>query len=135
MGFATFGQTRWLDVLQYDFAARADWCIKDYKNANHAPKVSLKHANILVAKPNQTVKLKGKATDPDGDKLTYKWWQYQEVGTYKGSIDINNGNASNASFKMPSDIKKGETIHVILEVSDTREFNLTRYQRVIIKAI
>lgn len=32
------------------------------------------------------------------------------------------------------DIKKGETIHVILEVSDTREFNLTRYQRVIIKA-
>jgi Protein of unknown function (DUF1593) len=129
---ATFGQTRWLDVLQKDFAARADWCVKDFKNANHPPSVFLKHANHLTAKPNKTVKLKGSATDPDGDKLTYKWWQYAEVGTYKGTVSIENANTPTASFKLPKDIKKGETVHLILEVSDSKTTQLTRYQRVIV---
>ena len=34
---------------------------------------------------------------------------------------------------MPRDIKKGETIHVILEVTDSKAIPLTRYQRVIIQ--
>ncbi len=29
---------KYIDDIQNDFAARADWCVKDYKNANHAPK-------------------------------------------------------------------------------------------------
>ncbi len=131
---SAYAQVRWMEAIQKDFAVRADWCVKEYKNANHAPSVKLLHANNLTAKSNQNVLLKGKATDPDGDKLTYKWWQYYEVGTYKGNIDIDNDDTANPSFKMPNDIEKGETIHVILEVSDTREFNLTRYQRVIITA-
>ena len=128
-----YGQARWIPTLQNDFATRADWCIKDYKNANHPPSVFLKNANNLTAKPYKKVKLKGKATDPDGDKLTYKWWQYEEVGTYNGKIVIENANTQKASFKMPSNIKKGETIHVILEVTDSKEIPLTRYQRVIVK--
>jgi hypothetical protein len=131
---SAYAQVRWIEAIQKDFVNRADWCVKDYKSANHPPSVKLLHAHKLVAKPNQTVLLKGKATDPDGDKVTYKWWQYYEVGTYKGSVEIENADKANASFTMPSDIKKGETIHVILEVSDTREFNMTRYQRVIITA-
>ena len=131
---ATFGQTRWLDVLQQDFAARAEWCIKDYKNANHPPKVALKHANILRAKPNSIVKLKGKASDPDGDKLTYKWWQYEEVGTYKGKISLQNAGLSEATFQIPNDIKKGETVHIILEVTDSKVPQMTRYQRVMVKS-
>jgi hypothetical protein len=33
---------------------------------------------------------------------------------------------------MPNDIKKGETIHLILEVKDNGTPQLTRYQRVIV---
>lgn len=128
-----YGQARWVTTLQNDFAVRADWCVKDYKNANHPPSVFLKHANVLTAKPNQKVNLKGKATDPDGDKLTYKWWQYDEVGTYKGKVNIENANKTKASFMLPKDIKKGETIHLILEVTDSKAIPLTRYQRVIVK--
>lgn len=128
----TYGQTRWIEALQNDFAARADWCIKDYKNANHAPIVKLNHASKLSAKPNTIIKIGGTATDPDGDKLTYRWWQYDEVDTYSGKVSLNNPNQKDASFTMPSDIKNGETIHLILEVSDTHDIKLTRYQRVIV---
>lgn len=131
---SAYAQVRWLEAIQKDFAVRADWCVKDYKNANHAPSIKLLHAHNLGAKSKQKVLLKGKAIDPDGDKLTYKWWQYYEVGTYKGNVDIDKTDTPNASFTMPNDIKKGETIHVILEVSDSREMNLMRYQRVIITA-
>jgi hypothetical protein len=127
-----YAQARWVTTLQNDFAARADWCVKDYKNANHPPKVSLKHANNLTAKPHQTVKLKGQASDPDGDKLTYRWWQYEEVGTYKGKVLIKNATSKNAQFTLPKDLKKGETLHIILEVTDDKPTQLTRYQRVII---
>jgi hypothetical protein len=129
---SAFAQVRWIEAIQKDFAARANWCVSDYKNANHPPSVKLAHANNLTAKPNQKVALRGKATDPDGDKLTYKWWQYVEVGTYPNSVNIENADAANASFSMPSDIKKGETVHLILEVTDSKAMNLTRYQRVII---
>ncbi len=128
-----YAQVRWMAAIQWDFAARADWCVKDFKDANHAPKVSLLHANVLNAKPNQKVVLKGKTTDPDGDKLTYKWWQYEEVGTYKGSVTLTNNNSLTTAVTIPADIKKGETIHLILEVTDNKTTPLTRYQRVIIR--
>ena len=127
-----YAQARWIPALQNDFANRSDWCIKDYKNANHPPKVQLKHDNHLTAKARETVNLAGKASDPDGDKLNYKWWQYEDVGTYKGTLTIQNADHPTASFSMPDDVKKGETIHLILEVSDTRALPLTRYQRVIV---
>ncbi|MEJ0034161.1 MAG: nucleoside hydrolase-like domain-containing protein [Bacteroidota bacterium] len=46
-----YPQTRWIDVMQNDFAARADWCVKSYKDANHAPIVKLDHSNNLSAVP------------------------------------------------------------------------------------
>jgi hypothetical protein len=130
----TYPQTRWVETLQNDFAARADWCIMDYEAANHAPSVMLKHPNKIIAAPGQKIKLKGKASDPDKDKLNYNWWQYSEVDTYGGEVTLQKDNASKTSFVMPQDIKQGETIHLILEVSDDHEFPMTRYQRVIIEA-
>ena len=127
-----YAQIRWLAALQNDFAARADWCIKDFKNANHAPIVKLNIAKNLIAKPAQKVSLSSTATDPDGDVLTYRWWQYDDVDTYGGKIEILNSDKKNASFIMPNDIQKGETIHIILEVNDSKTPSLTRYQRVII---
>ena len=38
---------QWADVFQNDFASRADWCVKSYKEANHPPIVVLKQSFII----------------------------------------------------------------------------------------
>jgi hypothetical protein len=72
-------------------------------------------------------------TDPDGDELTYRWWQYKEADTYDGTIKIKGIGKKKASFTVPNDTVKGETIHIICEVTDTGTPPLTRYQRVVIE--
>lgn len=124
---------RWSDAFQNDFAARADWCVKSYKEANHPPVVKRRGALDRIAKPGAEIKLNAKGTkDPDGDKLTYRWWQYTEADSYPGTVNIRNANNKKASFMIPADVRKGETIHIICEVKDSGTPQLTRYQRVVL---
>ena len=123
---------RWTDALQNDFASRADWCVKGYKEANHPPVVKLTSRGDLTAKPGDTIKLSAKGTDPDGDKLAYKWWQYTEADSYKGKVKIQNAGKDQASFVVPKNAAKGDTIHAICEVTDNGTPPLTRYGRVIL---
>jgi hypothetical protein len=127
-------QWRWIDAFQNDFASRADWCVKPYDQANHAPVVKLAHALDLKVRPGKKVSLSAKGTtDPDGDALTYRWWQYQEADTYEGAIDIVDAGKQGTSFTVPVDGGKGETIHVICEVTDNGTPPLTRYRRVVVE--
>lgn len=124
---------RWSAALQNDFAARADWSVKSFKEANHAPVVKLAHALDLHARPGARVSLSAKGTsDPDGNKLHYRWWQFREAGTYQAQIAIKDAERRDASFTVPKDAKKGEAIHVVVEVIDNGTPPLTRYQRVIV---
>ncbi len=129
---SSYPQVRWIKVLQNDFASRADWCVMDYEQANHAPLVELTQEKNLLAKPGETVKLDGTASDPDGDQLSYSWWQYKEAGTFDGLIDIQNPDSQTAEVSIPESAKSGETIHFILEVSDQGTPELTRFARIII---
>ncbi|MFC5626132.1 nucleoside hydrolase-like domain-containing protein [Algoriphagus winogradskyi] len=125
---------RWTAAMQNDFAARADWTIKSYDEANHEPIVKLAHSEDLLLKAGSSVKLSAAGSyDPDGDKLNYSWWQYQDPGTYKGEVSINQSNEQDAKLTVPKDAKPGQTIHVICEVTDNGSPALTRYRRVIIK--
>ena len=122
---------RWSIAMQNDFAARADWCVNAYDDANHPPIVKLGHALDLVARPGQKLPLCAKGTtDPDGDELSYHWWQYAEADSYAGAIEIQAANKQQASFTVPADAQKGDTIHVVCEVTDGGFPQLTRYQRV-----
>ena len=125
---------RWADAFQNDFASRADWCVKPYDQANHPPVVKLAHARDLKVRPGESVSLSAKGTtDPDGDALTYRWWQYKEADTYDGTIEIKNAGEKEACFVVPGDAGKGQTIHVICEVTDAGTPQLTRYQRVVVE--
>jgi len=127
---------RWTEALQNDFASRADWCVKSYENANHPPVVKLAHALDLKVRPGATVKLSALGTsDPDGDELTYRWWQYHEVDTYEGTVEIHDAEKQNASFKVPNDAGEGITIHIICEVTDGGTPKLTRYERVVVEIL
>ncbi len=125
---------RWSEAFQNDWAARADWCVKSYDEANHQPVVKLAHAHDLKVRPGEKVSLSVKGTtDPDGDALAYRWWQYQEADTYEGTVEIKDAGKQDASFTVPGDAGKGKTIHIICEVTDTGTPQLTRYQRVVIE--
>lgn len=134
---------RWREAFQNDFAARMDWTIKDYKNANHPPVAKLGHDIHLKAKKGDRVNLSAKGTsDPDEDALSYNWFFYQEAGTFPVSsavnaqaIEIQNFDQSEASFIVPTKrvMEPGiGTIHIILAVTDHGTPRLTRYQRVIV---
>ncbi|HDZ13467.1 MAG TPA: DUF1593 domain-containing protein [Pricia sp.] len=127
-----YPQIRWIKDLQLDFAARADWCVKTYKEANHAPVVQLNHPHQIPVQPNDTIELSGTATDPDGDELRYTWWHYKEAGTYAGEISIPKKESPATKLHIPENMGKGETIHIILEVTDDTFPSMTRYQRVVL---
>jgi hypothetical protein len=121
---------RWVPAAQNDFAARMDWCVKDFKHANHAPVAEVKGALTGNSKPGEIVTLSATATDPDGDSLTYKWWQYVDADSVAASVIIvNSDSLDNASFIVPDE--PGKQVHIILEVTDNGEPSLVGYRRVI----
>jgi hypothetical protein len=129
-----YAQARWVPAIQQDFAARADWCIKDFKSANHAPKVLVKEGNKIKAKAGQKITLNAKAIDPDGNKVSYKFWQYQEVGTLAEKVMIEE-KGNKAQIQVPQSAKLGDTIHIIVEGKDSGKPSLTRYERVIFTVV
>lgn len=127
-----YAQTRWIPQLQNDFAARADWCIMDYKQANHPPKIILSGPTTRKVKRGQSIVLSADATDSDGHPVSFIWWPYQEVGTYPGKLTLKDAQKKSLRFTVPDDLKKGQTIHLILEVTDQHSLPLTRYKRVVL---
>lgn len=125
-------QWRWIDALQNDFAARADWCVKLHDQANHPPVVKLSHALDMQVRPSDKVSLSATGTtDPDGDALSYRWWHYRDAGTYDGTVEIENSDEQDASAFVPADARPNQTIHIICEVTDQGTPPLTRYRRVV----
>ena len=74
---------RWRSAYQNDFAARLDWTVKSYNQANHPPVIKLDHADRLSAQPGERVNLSAEATDPDGNTVSYEWFLYGEAGTFR----------------------------------------------------
>ena len=86
----------------------------------------------LTARVGQVVRLRGTVTDPDRDNVTVRWWHYQDAGSYPGEVVIPGATSLDTAFQIPSDARPGQTLHVILEASDSETPSLTRYQRVIV---
>jgi hypothetical protein len=119
-------------AAQNDFAARLKWSVTSkYTDANHAPAVTIEGPLNLVASPGETIRLNGNASDPDGNNVSIKWWQFM-TGTYPNKIDISSANTARAKIVIPKDAVAGQTIHIILEATDSGSPALTRYQRIII---
>jgi hypothetical protein len=78
---------RWRSAFQHDFAARMDWTMKEPAAANHNPAALVNgqagKAPILIeTKVAAAVSLDASAsTDPDGDRLAFRWFFYPEAGT------------------------------------------------------
>lgn len=124
---------RWRPAFQADFAARAAWTVSSYQAANHPPLARIKGENLRLVRPGEQITLDARSsTDPDGDPLRFKWWVYDEAGTYPSPVPISGAGTPLARLKVPAG-KPHQTIVVILEVTDRGRPALTRYQRVTLK--
>jgi hypothetical protein len=137
-----------------DFMARMQWADEGRGNLNpyivltpdvvFVPPIALEGSSIAVS--NDTINItvpsqveKGamiplslnasKSFDPDGDDLSFLWWQQPEIGKTKVTID--QSDQPIATILIPADAS-GDTIHIICEVHDSGPFHLVSYRRIII---
>jgi hypothetical protein len=126
---------RWRDDFQNDFAARMDWCVKSFAEANHPPAPVIGGPDEITVKSGEGIGLDASgSTDPDGDSLSFLWFIYPEAGSYKGEIKIQPENAHGVYFTAP-DVAGKETIHLILKVTDKGSPPLSRYKRVVVNVL
>lgn len=122
---------RWRPDFQADLAARFEWTVKPYSQANHAP-VDNRDPAITYRRiaAGENVSLQsGDWRDPDGNSLTYHWQILKNEGTYSKNIQIGNDNSSSAQFVAPA-VQRPQSIHVLLTVTDVYYPALSSYKRV-----
>jgi hypothetical protein len=147
---------RWRKAFQHDFAARMDWTLKEFAEANHNPVVvvngdTAKEPIFIKAKIGVPVSLSAQGSrDPDGDKITYNWFYYPEAASAisraanpeeilgkRGEEYLKllpkvrlEGNDSEEVTAVP---QAAGVAHIILAVEDDGNPSLTSYRRVIIE--
>lgn len=136
---------RWRRAFQNDFAARIGWTLtSDRSKANHSPALVLNgvagtKSVSIQAKAGSSVQLDAAGSrDPDGDELSYRWWQYLEPSNRPGEITpaiaIAGVNGASAQFIAPA-VKSPTVFHVILEVADSGSPMLTSYRRALVTVL
>jgi hypothetical protein len=124
---------RWRDDFQNDFAARMDWCTKSFEDANHPPVPVLGHPEQINVKSGEGFGLDASGSyDPDGDNLSYLWFNYPEAGSYKELIKVEGAENAHGAYVIAPEVDKIETVHFILKVTDKGNPTLSRYKRVIV---
>lgn len=143
---------RWREDFQNDFAARMDWIVADYKHANHNPTIEINgHAGTapvsVEAEVGEPILLDAsKSSDPDGQRLHYKWFHYAEAGgtgTNLSAVTISGADSAKATV-FPTAVCRANwlqaspkcsgagTAHIILAVTDDGSPQLTSYRRIIL---
>jgi hypothetical protein len=129
---------RWREDFQNDFAARMDWCTREFNDANHPPVAKVNGPEKFTVKSGEIFKLDADGSyDPDGDALSYLWFQYPEAGTYKGIVSFGflAENLYNVHTIKAPEVTIPETIHFILKVTDKGIPPLSGYKRVIVTVV
>lgn len=129
---------RWRESMYHDFLCRMDWCVKSFADANHHPVAGfngdLSNNIIYMATLTGDSLLLDASTsyDPDKDDIEFKWWCYNEAGTYCGKIIIANNDQKKTFIKVPLDAE-GKQIHIILEIKDDNSIApLFDFRRIVI---
>ncbi len=130
---------RWLTHIQGDWSARADWCVRGKKQANHPP-VAAVNGNVgssvlrANAKAGQKLALDASASkDPDEQRIGKAWWHYTEASTYADVVDMDRSLRDKIEFTVPFDTKP-QTHHVMVTVRDGGTPSLFAYRRLLVEA-
>ncbi|MBA3845556.1 MAG: DUF1593 domain-containing protein, partial [Planctomycetes bacterium] len=128
---------RWRQAYQNDFQSRMDWCFKPYSGANHQPRALLNGVGgtdvvqlSVVAGARVDLSASG-TSDPDGQALSYRWFQYREAGSHAGSVALDGAANVSTWFTAPQ-VTTTRTVHVIIEVKDTGSPALYAFRRAVV---
>jgi hypothetical protein len=117
-------------AAQNDFANRMLWSVENnFTAANHAPSIQIKEGKIIKAKAGQLLTLNAIVKDPDGDKVSIKWWQFKEDKTTI-AVNIKNENSLQPTIELASNLKRQQVLHLVAEVSDNHSLKLTSYKTI-----
>jgi hypothetical protein len=128
---------RWRPAFQNDFAARVQWGVKTFEEANHHPEVVInghrgKGAVIVKGRPGQTFKFSAlDSKDPDGHRLSYLWYFYPEILPLGSEPILSAPDQPEVLITIP-ELIPDRTIHLICEVTDQGNPALTSYKRILI---
>jgi hypothetical protein len=124
---------RFLAAAQNDFAARLQWSVTpQFRGANHPPVVRITGPLAIPVEAGSLLQLLAEAHDPDHDALRVMWWQDDDAGSYPGDVSFSNPAALVTQFRVPQDSTPGQVIHLVLEVTDSGNPPLTRYERIVL---
>jgi hypothetical protein len=146
---------RWREAFQHDFAARMNWTIKPFAEANHNPIAVVNGQSgtapvFVEAVVGQPVILDASQShDPDGQALRYSWFHYAEAGSGDGrgfaAVNIVDPESSKVTItatatSRPMWIQTAATqrpaqgvAHIILSVTDNGLPSLTSYRRIVVE--
>ncbi|KAJ5690537.1 hypothetical protein N7462_004929 [Penicillium macrosclerotiorum] len=149
---------RWRDAFQNDFAARIQWSLPENDSkANHHPVITINGSsglvpvNLTVAAGSTVIFNATETQDPDGDDLSFRWFQYKEPGTNDWNVadkvpQLNvttskSGKLAHVHIPAVQESCNGEgfnpsgcwLLHLILEVKDNGVHPLTSYRRVLLQ--
>lgn len=119
---------RWRRAVQADFAARLDWCVKRFRDANHAPEGRIAGDPVRTAKPGDTLELDTTGSrDPDENPLTYEWL-IDLPPTEEHGCTFTPADAARTRLTIPADTK-ARSLPVLLIVRDQGQPALEGYAR------
>ncbi|MBS4461127.1 DUF1593 domain-containing protein [Aerococcaceae bacterium zg-B36] len=153
---------RWIQAIQADFAARAKWCTTDqFHQVNHYPVVSTIEDKSVLAGQTVILNAQAKDLN-DLPLVYKWWcyeevstyWDFSHVQMIEEKrafggmefvmsihsdtiekdweLDMEGIDTSTVKINIPEDAKRGDTFHIILEVSNQCDTPLTTYQRIIL---
>lgn len=123
------------DATFDNFAARMEWAETGEGNRNPVVVIngdrSLKAVDVKCRKGKSVTLDARQSYDPDGDKLSIKWWILPEAGDVNSDVALADNGDGTATITVAGNCNPGN-IHIICEVTDDGKFCLKGYRRIIL---
>ena len=126
---------RWRSEYQNDFAGRMLWTTKPYAEANHNPVAMINGPDRFTVRSGEYFSLDADGSwDPDGDSISFLWFQYTEIG----NVFVPSGTSPylyNRHSMLAPDVTSPQTAHFVVKVTDKGTPAMSSYRRVIVTII